>query len=45
MAVGRIAVSKKESDPSGSMHRARPVPQPHRQGGLWNFLTWSFFLS
>jgi hypothetical protein len=45
MAVGRIAVGKKVSNPSGSMHRQSPVPQPHRQGGLWNFLTWSFFLS
>ena len=33
MAVGQFAVSKKKSDPSGSMHRARPVPQPHRQVG------------
>ena len=22
-----------------------PVPSPHRQKGLWNFLTWSFFIS
>jgi hypothetical protein len=37
--------SRKASDPSGSSNLQSPVPPPHRQGGLWNFLTWSFFLS
>jgi hypothetical protein len=45
MAFGAVVVSKQASDPSGSMHRDSAVPQPHRQGGLWNSLTWSFFLS
>ena len=45
MAFGRVPVSNKTSDPSGSMYLQSHAPQPHRQGGLWNFLTWSFFLS
>ncbi len=42
MIVGREA---RKTDRAGR-GRVQEPPQPqHRQGGLWNFLTWSFFLS
>jgi hypothetical protein len=44
MAIGRVQLER-----GGNQERAgriqEPAPPQHRQRGLWNFLTWSFFLS
>ena len=45
MSDRRIRFKPKTENETLLQRREMPTPAPHRQKGLWNFLTWSFFIA